>query len=313
MLVNWGVFENYDELTRQLTSYFLSPAVQEVENDQWQSTDVSNRPEMVTYELPPTSFVFRWWLKDDDVEGMQKLIPANHEWAETHFQERVSGIPHNPPPSHEIWPYAQASNEEWKQGGQFSHTYPERIWPKDAGYFTDDTGCGVQAFGIRYAYGDLVDVLSLLVDHPLTRQAYLPIWFPEDTGVVHGERVPCTLGYHFMIRNGYLTVTYYMRSCDFRRHFADDLYMAARLAQWAAHSISEKLQDRHGMTVRANAVIMHIASLHVFKGDLEIMRKNRHKEMNFTSQYGSGGQLRNRGASARAGAILHQSIMDGLG
>ena len=30
------------------------------------------------------------------------------------------------------------------------------------------------------------DVIDLLEREPFTRQAYLPIWFPEDTGAFHG-------------------------------------------------------------------------------------------------------------------------------
>lgn len=250
-----------------------------VDVGQWQSIDVSGKPEMVTRELTNVSLSFGWLVRDWDVEGMQQLIPANQPWAETHFQERVGGEPVNPPPSHQLWPYAQQDNQQWrKQGFQFSHTYPERMWPKKAGYFTDDTGMGINAHGIRWQYGDLLDVMSLLVDHPYTRQAYLPIWFPEDTGVVHGERVPCTLGYHFMIRGGLLSVTYYMRSCDLRRHFTDDVYLAARLAQWISHSISEKLWERHRISVNASLLNMHIASLHIFEGDWEFMRDEVKKE-----------------------------------
>lgn len=293
MIRNWGVFEDYQGLVDNLTLQFLSTQCETVDVGQWQSTDISDRPEMITKELPHTSLVFRWGLKDEDVEGLQSKIPANQPWAETHFQERVSGIPWNPPPSNEIWPYAQADNEQWKQGGKFSHTYPERFWPRHAGGPFDEGEVQTPLSGIRYHVGDLHDVTDLLEKYPLTRQAFLPVWFPEDTGVVHGERVPCTLGYHFMIRKGYLTVTYYMRSCDFLRHFADDLYMAARLAQWVSHSIRDVLWDRHEMRVQANAVIMHIASLHIFMGDWEIMKNNQLKKLNLVSNYSAGPDVAN--------------------
>lgn len=293
MIRNYGVHANYQILVQDITRSFLFRS-EVVDVGEWQSTDVSDRPEMVTRELANASLCFQWGIEDDNVQGMQKLIPANQPWAEAHFQERVGGEPLNPPPSHNIWPYVQDDNEQWVDGDKFSHTYPERMWPKMANV-GEKTSEGRQIYvphvGIRFLYGDLLDVLSLLADKPLTRQAFLPIWFPEDTGVVHGERVPCTLGYHLMIRKGYLTVTYYIRSCDFRRHFADDLYMAARLAQWVSHNLSAPLQDRHGMTVKANAVIMHIASFHIFQGDWDIMQKNRQKEMVFTQQYGAGADI----------------------
>lgn len=105
---------------------------------------------------------------------------------------------------------------------RFSHTYMQRFWPH---YDDGERPTGIMGF----KYGDLNDVISLLYKQPLTRQAYLPVWFPEDTGVVHGERVPCTLGYHFILREGKLHCTYSIRSCDFVRHYRDDLYLAVRL------------------------------------------------------------------------------------
>lgn len=196
---------------------------------------------------------------------------ANLPWAEDHFQERVSGEPLNPPPSEAWWPYARKSNAEHKKAEIFSHTYPERMWPKDAGQ--DEPGpAWTPHFGIRFAYGDLEDVVQQLKKSPMTRQAYLPIWFPEDTGAVHGERVPCTLGYHFLIRDSKLTITYFIRSCDFIRHFSDDVYMAGRLAQWMVERLNEDAAP--GENYEVHELVMHIASFHIFETDVsEIQRR----------------------------------------
>jgi hypothetical protein len=135
--------------------------------------------------------------------------------------------------------------------------------------------------GIRFDYGDLDDVVDLLVRSPLTRQAYLPIWFPEDTGAHHRQRVPCTLGYHFMIRESQLSCRYYMRSCDLIRHFTDDLYMAARLMQWITDQLNMCPNPWHDSaparkvlvcpecksSVKTGRLIMYISSLHAFTGD----------------------------------------------
>ncbi len=92
-------------------------------------------------------------------------------------------------------------------------------------------------FGIRYNYGDFGDVIRLLQREPFTRQAFLPMWFPEDTGSVHGERVPCTIGYHFMRRGNYLHIVYYIRSCDYLRHFRDDIYVACINLMWVLETL----------------------------------------------------------------------------
>lgn len=211
----------------------------------------------------------------DNIKQLQKQVEPNLPWAEDHFQERISGTPLNPPPSSEYWPFAQKNNATHKIQEKFSHTYPERFWPKHAG----TTNIYRNNRGVRYAYGDLLDVVSLLTRSPLTRQAYLPVWFPEDTGAVDGQRVPCTLGYHFMIRDERLSCTYMIRSCDFMRHFTDDVYMAGRLMQWMCERINTMTMQFKGnpLSLSPGTLTMHIMNLHAFESDrfqLDVMARN---------------------------------------
>lgn len=74
--------------------------------------------------------------------------------------------------------------------------------------------------------------------------------------------------------------TYYIRSCDFMRHFRDDVYMAARLTQW----VCSQLDPNRGSDVswpQPGSLTMHVGSFHVFAGDkpiLEHRRKQRVQE-----------------------------------
>ena len=266
--------DKYESLVRRMMLHG-----EEVEVGQWQSQDVSDKPHMISRELRHETFRLP---VAQSVNGLLNDINPNMPWAEDHFQERVSGEPLNPPPSEAWWPYRVNGNEAHKDGHKFSHTYPERMWPKLAnggpGPFKDSVHQG-----IRYPYGDLIDVINQLTDNPLTRQAYIPLWFPEDTGAVDGQRVPCTLGYHVLIRNGRAEIVYYIRSCDLLRHFTDDVYMACRLLQWVVGKLRE-----NGIDTRASQLIMHISSLHVFRGDyprLEQMIANYEEEPTY---YGTG-------------------------
>jgi thymidylate synthase len=202
----------------------------------------------------------------EDLKYYQRDIGPNLPWADRHFElERVSGEPINPGETWKEWPYAHSADKFRRAGECFSHTYAERYWPKEAnGELLGDLR---PLQGVRYLYGDLNDVVRLLVREPLTRQAYLPVWFPEDTGVVHGERVPCTLGYHFMRRNDELSVFYPIRSCDFVRHFRDDLYLTVRLLLWVLYE-ARKL-DPTWNSVRPGIFTMWIGSLHCFLGDYQ--------------------------------------------
>jgi hypothetical protein len=216
---------------------------------EWQAIRDENLPFMSTIEveditldiaIPPT------------IEEWQETVKPNLPWAEEHFLERVSGVPLNPPPSHVRWPFAQKDNEAHTQDTKFSHTYPERFFPLFAG------NPAVAHKGIRFRYGDLTDLVDLLRRRNNTRQAYLPVWFPEDlAAAAMGERVPCSLGYHFLQRNGQLKIVYYIRSCDFYRHFRDDVYMAGRLCQWVAEAT--------GFT--PSHLVMYISSLHIFSAE----------------------------------------------
>lgn len=236
----------------------------------WQSQDISDKPMMITHELQDVHLSFQMPSTQTQlVYDVKPSIP----WAEDHFQERVSGLPLNPPPSEAWWPYAQQGNAEHKNGQFFSHTYPERFWPRRANILTKPY---MDNRGIRYQYGDLGDLVALLKQEPYTRQAYLPVWFPEDTGNVPNVRVPCTLGYHFMFRNNKLTLNYFIRSCDFVRHFRDDVYMAIRLVEWVINSVwgPEATGEMMG---KFNMII---PSLHCFAGDMAMLQYQYDEDLN---------------------------------
>lgn len=229
----------------------FSGAARPVDVGSWQGLDIKGDRSKVTWELREASLVIGM---PETMSQAQAIFSPNLPWAEDHFNERVSGLPLNPPPSNEWWPFAQQGHADHLEGGKFSHTYPERFWPR----YNYDGGKTIRR-GIRFNYGDLDDVVARLAKNPLTRQAYLPIWFPEDTGAPEGVRVPCTLGYHFMIRNGQLHVTYHIRACDFMRHFRDDVYLAVRLGQYVREVIPHD--------VAMGELTMHIGSFHIFEGD----------------------------------------------
>jgi hypothetical protein len=262
----------FADMVGQMYQDFLG-AARPVDVGQWQGLDIKGDANKVTWEIREA--VLELGMPDSMSEA-QQLISPNLPWAEDHFLERVGGRPLNPPPSAKTWPFAQTGHVDHVDGeGKFSHTYPERFWPKWAG--DDPDLYDAVRRGIRFAYGDLDDVVRRLVSSPLTRQAYLPVWFPEDTGAPEGERVPCTIGYHFMIREGRLHVSYTIRACDFMRHFKDDVYMAIRLAQWVRDRVESELSE--GMMSMGD-LTMHIGSFHIFNGDRPMVKHLAHEYVN---------------------------------
>lgn len=226
----------------------------------WQAQDMSHNPAAATYELIGHNIVASLGTRDLAyyVSNIQPDLP----WADDHFQERVSGLPLNPPPSEAWWPHAPKGNADHKHGEIFSHTYPERMWPKYAGRSEDFSSIPTQ--GIRYSYGDLNDVVILLAEDPQTRQAYLPIWFPEDTGGAK-VRKPCTLGYHFLLTDNSLDIFYFIRSCDVHRHMRNDIYLTVRLLLWVLERL--EAHDSKWSKVEPGILRMYISNLHLFRND----------------------------------------------
>src|SRR5690606_22865760 len=116
--------------------------------------------------------------------------------------------------------------------------------------------------GIRHEYGDLAGLVRDLAAEPDTRQAYLPVWFPEDTGDAHKGRKPCSLADHFIMRNGRLDVVYYLRSCDFAHHLGGDVYLTVRLLLWVLDEC-RKINFETWQHVTPGRFVMQITSLHM--------------------------------------------------
>jgi hypothetical protein len=236
---------------------------------------------MATHELTHTAFCVPLPHEDRDLYAAD--IRPNMPWAEDHFRERVCGRPINPGVEWQNWPFSKSAASFLDARGKFNHNYMERYWPKLAGKVAEPTHT-VEGFdhflerdninvhdphtGIMYEYGDLGDVVALLANDPYTRQAYLPVWFPEDTGG-GSKRAPCTIGYHFLMRDGRLDINYHIRSCDFVRHFRDDLYLTVRLVLWMLEAC--RLCNSDWNDVVPGLFVMQIGSLHIFRNDYHML------------------------------------------
>lgn len=237
----------------------LSRLGQIVENPIWQGVDTKSNPSAnEMFELLNLSFQAKM---PDSKKELTKLlqfpgnIPPVDGWAEEHFQERVSGIPYNPPPSFIRWQNGTSGDYMMGQDKLFSHTYPERFWIDK-----------IQPSGIRFKNGNLNSIVKILRANPNSRQAFLPMVLPEDlTASEQNERIPCSLGWHFIQRKGYLHLFYSLRSCDALRHFVNDLYMAVRLAQWVRDRAFTGGEG--GMKVELGLITFVAVSFHCFKND----------------------------------------------
>jgi hypothetical protein len=255
----------------------------EVKTERWQGKDVSKDPAAVTHEIQNVCF-------EVPLAGVRDLAhwrndtAANVPWADDHFMERIGGEPLNPGAEWARWPWANSADRHRTSESIFNHTYMERLWPKYArttqggelpivygSRRVPPRNSGINTHvGIAQRYGDLQDLVELLAKEPFTRQAYIPLFFPEDTGLSDGGRKVCTLGYQILVREHggvvWANIWYPLRSCDFTHHFPDDCYLAVRLLLW----IIERCRDINPAVwndIWPGTYAMHMTSLHIFKND----------------------------------------------
>lgn len=265
------VYRTFSKAREALTARFKIYS-QKVNTEKWQGVDVSARPDMITHELAHEAFKVPLF-GNEDLQHWRYDIEPSLPWADDHFDERVCGAPLNPGTQWANWPWASSADKHRTEGEMFNHTYMERLWPRYAGKVgplriaSDFTHAMTEQnvhSGIRGEYGDLGTLVDKLAWEPYSRQIYIPLYFPEDTGL--DGRMPCTLGYQFLMRNNRLDIFYPLRSCDFVRHWADDCYLAVRLLLWVLDECRKRNPTVWG-GVEPGEYVMHITSFHIFVND----------------------------------------------
>lgn len=272
---------SFRALRNQIKDRFIKEA-RPVHTGTWQGVDISERPEAVMYELLNVTATVPLDRHADE-DAFRRDIAPNLPWADDHFRERIGGTPINPGIEWANWPWGDSAEKALNEHGMFNHNYMERLWPKFAGHAPRPTttwtdfidaihelpgkGKDIKPHrGIRWEYGDLLSLCDLIRRDPYTRQAWIPLFFPEDTGIGDGGRKPCTLGYQFILRDNRVHVYYPLRSCDFAHHMQDDIYLAVRLLMWVKNQGSVEWQD-----AQLGSYSMHCTSLHVFTNDFIAM------------------------------------------
>ena len=178
--------------------------------------------------------VIRYVFKDDT----DRII----QYCEQEIKDRCSGQPLNPGNSYKI------RSDMWtkflENGQKFSYQYAERLWTN----------------------GQFKTVIDTLKNDSGTRQAVLSVWNPDKDMVAGklggGNRIPCSLFYQFMIRNGRLHCIYSMRSNDALGHHVIDLYCASGLMEYIVEELKPYYPD-----LKIGSLTYECGSFHCFEWD----------------------------------------------
>lgn len=115
--------------------------------------------------------------------------------------------------------------------GLLSYTYSERM---------------------SYQYGRIITILQ---DKPYTRQAFISVWDAyDDINKLETERVPCSIGYQFILRDSKLNMIYTMRSLEVSICLGNDMYTASKLLEYIASKVG----------VDTGFIQFNIGSMHIF-------------------------------------------------
>ena len=182
--------------------------------------------------------------KKEMLEFLFKEEADNIEkYCEQELLDRVNREGLNPGNSYKIRLDLWQSLMSKKDGEKFDYTYSERI----------------------NFHNQLDNAIASLKDDEHSRRAMVMIFKPEDTDESMGfaTRIPCSISYQFVIRNNKLMVIYYIRSNDYFKHFAIDIWLANAMQEY----IVEQLKETYPR-LKVGSLNYYCGSFHAYNEDL---------------------------------------------
>lgn len=227
------IYQDFPEALNEIKRDLAELGVN-VQTETMQAIDIHDDPEYLTKELQ--NYIYQVLSPDyGDIEGVHE------KWVNQEWKDRLAGGL-NPglawKERKDVWEPLLDRKKigEGRGPGRFSYTYSERM-------------------GGEYLYS----IIEELKTHPHSRQLYLPVWSQLTDYKRRGKkRVPCSLGYWFVMREGAIHLTYMMRSCDLFTHYPNDIAMASVMQHYVADQTSHEV-----------GTFTHwIGSLHCYKKDV---------------------------------------------
>lgn len=232
------IFSSPLEMIREVERDLFEMGVR-YQSETVQDKQVKSDPRYQTIEL----MGYGYTLNPSTLQQLSTMVGYNNNnlaWAEAEYYERVPVLGSGPLMSlnpGRAWMIDAERWEKFLRDDKFSYTYAER-WSLQIPYVIDE-----------------------LIWRPNTRQAMMTMYDQHQDLMNWGgrDRVPCSISYQFIQRNGTLNLIYSQRSCDFIQFFSTDVYITVRLLKYVCDMTGYKEGN----------FIHFIGSLHAFAGDLE--------------------------------------------
>lgn len=233
-------FQMVQEMDRELKVSGITVPVKHYQNKELSGEDRN------TKELVGVNFIIsKPWLGKREMldfifKGESQKI---EDYCKAELKDRVDRSMVNPGNSYKIredlWQKLMSRDHE----GRFDYTYSERI----------------------NKFLQLDKAISALKEDMNTRRAMVMVFHPEDT--IHSAgfqtRIPCSISYQFLIRNNKLMVLYYIRSNDYFKHFAIDIWLTEALQSYVLGELKSTYPD-----LKEGSLNYYSGSLHAYNEDL---------------------------------------------
>ena len=232
--------EMVQEIDRELKVSGITVPVNHYQNQ------ILTGEERNTKELIGVNFVIsKPYLKKREMLDFIFKEEANNieEYCIQEFKDRIDRSGLNPGNSYKIrldlWQSLMSKQDDEK----FDYTYSQRI----------------------NNYNQLDKSISALKEDIHSRRAIVSIWNPIDALNADGfnTRIPCSISYQFLIRNNKLMVIYYIRSNDYFKHFAIDIWLTNAIQDYIVGELKEMYPD-----LKSGSLNYYAGSLHAYNKDL---------------------------------------------
>ena len=232
--------EMIQEIDRELKVSGITVPVKHYQNQELTGEDRN------TKELIGVNFIIsKPWLKKREMLDFLFKEEASkiEEYCKQEILDRIDRRGLNPGNSYKIRMDLWQKLMSKANGEKFDYTYSERI---------------------NYC-AQLDNAIQALKEDEHTRRAMVMVFRPEDTMESSGyqTRIPCSVSYQFLIRNGKLMILYYIRSNDYFKHFAIDIWLTHAIQEYVCGQLKDVYPD-----LKVGSLNYYAGSFHAYHEDL---------------------------------------------